>query len=220
MCIFKGPYRHYYVIVLCQIIICQICYINATHFLKKALSITCDNQPFIATAPLVFVFVADNTRWTRSFEIAGANPRDIAVGDLMLAVSDTCIAAQNMVVAAESLGLGSCYIGDILENCEKHRKMLNLPLHTVPICMLVIGYPTEKQKERVKPSRFDKKFVVGENTYPHLTDEQLVECYESREGLNMKSFDDYMKAFCNRKYNSEFSKEMTRSVSEYLKAFK
>ena len=39
----------------------------------------------------------------------------------MLAMADACIAAQNSVVAAESLGVGSCYIGDILENVEEHR---------------------------------------------------------------------------------------------------
>ncbi len=42
--------------------------------LKQKLSETCDNQPFIATAPLVFVFVADQNRWQRGFELAGANP--------------------------------------------------------------------------------------------------------------------------------------------------
>lgn len=53
------------------------------------------------------------------------------------------IAAQNAVVAAESLGLGSCYIGDILENVEIHQELLGLDPFTVPISMLVFGYPTE-----------------------------------------------------------------------------
>ena len=45
----------------------------------------------------------------------------------MLAITDTAIAAQNAVVAAESLGIGSCYIGDIMENCEEQRRLLQLP---------------------------------------------------------------------------------------------
>ncbi len=191
--------------------------------LKKKLSISCDNQPFIATAPVVFVFVADHTRWIKSFEFADAEPRDIGVGDLFLAITDTAIAAQNMVVAAHSLGLGSCYIGDILENCETHRELLSLPRHTVPVCMLCIGYPTAQQLKRPKPNRFDKKYVVGENTYPHLDDSELIRCYierSNKDDADVKPFNDYMKAFCERKFNSDFSKGMTRSVSKYLEDFK
>lgn len=189
--------------------------------LKDKLAITCDNQPFIAKAPLVFVFLADHTRWMKSYELAGANPRKLGTGDLFLAITDTAIAAQNMVVAAESFGLGSCYIGDILENCAEHRKLLNLPDHAVPVCMLVLGYPTQQQKDRKKPHRFDQKYVVGENSYPHLTDDQLQTCYQDFKSQDtiVKPFDEFMQAFCKRKYNSEFSLEMTRSVNEYLKDF-
>ncbi|MFR2562940.1 MAG: nitroreductase family protein [Anaeromassilibacillus sp.] len=81
--------------------------------LKERLAETCDHQPFIAKAPLVLVFLADFQRWYDAFVFAGCNPRLPAEGDLMLAVADACIAAQNSVVAAQSLGIGSCYIGDI-----------------------------------------------------------------------------------------------------------
>ncbi len=191
--------------------------------IKDTLAKTCDNQPFIATAPLVFIFVADHTRWMQSYALANTNPRKLGVGDIMLAITDATIAAQNMVVAAQSLGLGSCYIGDILENCSLHRKLLNLPEHTIPVCMLVLGYPTKHQKNRRKPSRFDKKFIVGINQYPHLDDSQVVECYENRakqDGKDKISFNEEIQAFCKRKYNSDFSVEMTKSVQEYLDSFK
>ncbi len=204
----------------------QIMYsiIDVTDYnLKVALSKSCDNQPFIANAPLVFIFVADHTRWHRGFEIAGADPRKLGVGDLMLAVTDTAIAAQNMVVAAESFGLGSCYIGDILENCEMHREMLNLPECAVPVCMLVIGYPTKQQRDRVKPRRFDIKYIARENTYPHLSDDEIKDCFDnhfSKANPNrIKTTEQDLQAFCNRKFNSDFSKEMTRSVAKYLESF-
>lgn len=57
----------------------------------------------------------------------------------MLAVTDTVIAAQNAVVAAESLGIGSCYIGDIMENCEEHRRLLQLPDYVFPGSYAGIG---------------------------------------------------------------------------------
>ena len=95
--------------------------------LKQRLSVTCDNQPFIAQAPMVLVFCADVQKWYDLFIEGGADPRRPGPGDLMLAVSDACIAAQNAVTAAWSLGIGSCYIGDIMERCEEHRQMLSLP---------------------------------------------------------------------------------------------
>ena len=94
---------------------------------KARLAELCDHQPFIATAPVVLVFLADCARWPGVYREAGCAPRPAGAGDLFLAVADACIAAQNVVVAAQSLGLGSCYIGDILENCEQVREELALP---------------------------------------------------------------------------------------------
>jgi nitroreductase len=191
--------------------------------LKARLAVTCDNQPFIAKAPMVLIFLADCRRWPRLFELAGAKPRAAGPGDLMLAVADACIAAQNAVVAAESLSLGSCYIGDILENCEQHREMLNLPAHLMPACMLVIGYPTEAQKARSKPVRFDTQYVVFENRYRDLTDDALTAMWERREQAEGKprsmDFALGLQAFCERKYNSDFSREMGRSARVYLEDF-
>ena len=83
--------------------------------LKETLAVTCDNQPFIARAPMVLIFCADCQKWYDAYLEAGCSPRHPGAGDLMLAVTDAAIAAQNAVTAAESLGIGSCYIGDIME---------------------------------------------------------------------------------------------------------
>lgn len=121
---------------------------------KERLAVTCDHQPFIAKAPLVLIFLADYQRWYDAYCLAGAEPRRPREGDLLLAWADAVIAAQNTVVAAEALGLGSCYIGDIIENCEEVRELLSLPDYAVPAAILVFGYPTPAQKERRKPARF------------------------------------------------------------------
>jgi nitroreductase len=189
--------------------------------LKARLAVTCDNQPFIAHAPMVWIFVADCRRWPRMFELAGAGPRAAGPGDLLLAMSDACIAAQNAVIAAESLGLGSCYIGDILENCELHREILNLPECVVPACMLVFGYPTEAQKARKKPVRFEEKYIVHDNGYRDLSDAELREMWtrSARAENGAQTFEAALRAFCARKYNSDFSREMSRSVRVYLQDF-
>ena len=185
--------------------------------IKDALVRTCDDQPFIANAKMVLIFCADCKKWYDTFLAAGCDPRIPGVGDLMLAVSDTNIAAQNAVTAAESLGIGSCYIGDIMENCEKQRELLSLPKYVFPAAMLVFGYPTEQQKNRQKPERAPMKHIVHENAYREMDEDELRELFRARCGG--RSFEDYMKAFCGRKYNSDFSREMTRSVAEYISQF-
>lgn len=185
--------------------------------LKDKLAVSCDNQPFIAQAKLVLIFCADYQKWYDAFETAGCEPRKPGLGDIMLAVTDTAIAAQNAVVAAQSLGIGSCYIGDIMENCEIHREMLNLPKYVMPAAMLVFGYPTEQQTNRKKPERVAMKHVVHENGYRHMEAGELKEMFGPKAGF--KSYEEWIDAFCKRKYNSDFSKEMSRSVGEYLKEF-
>ncbi|MBQ3182284.1 MAG: nitroreductase family protein [Clostridia bacterium] len=185
--------------------------------LKEQLAESCDHQPFIATAPLVLVFCADCRKWYNAFLESGCKPRKPGVGDLMLAVSDTNIAAQNAVTAAHSLGIGSCYIGDIMENAETQRKLLNLPEYIFPAAMLVFGYPTEQQLNREKPKRADMKHIVHENAYRDMTADELRDMLYDKRGE--RSYEDWIKAFCNRKYNSDFSIEMTRSVGVYLKEY-
>ena len=185
--------------------------------LKDRLAVSCDNQPFIATAKLVLIFCADCKKWYDAFLAADCNPRKPAVGDLLLAVSDANIAAQNAVTAAESLGIGSCYIGDIMENCETQREILNLPEYVFPAAMLVFGYPTEQQKNRAKPRRAAMEHIVHENGYRCMEAEELQHLFEPKWGN--KAYGDSMRTFCNRKYNSDFSREMSRSVAEYLKDF-
>ncbi len=185
--------------------------------LKEKLVKTCDNQPFIAKADLVLIFCADCKKWHDGFKNAGCEPRDPGVGDLLLAVSDANIAAQNAVTAAWSLGIGSCYIGDIMENCEEQRALLNLPEYVFPAAMLVFGYPTKQQMERMKPERAPMKHIVHENGYHEMEGADLKGLFEHRCGEN--TYEGYMEAFCNRKYNSDFSREMSRSVRVYLEDF-
>ena len=88
---------------------------------KAALAESCDHQPFIAKAPLVLAFCADVRRWYRGFTAAGTDPREPGVGDFLLAMEDTMIAAQNAVVAAESLGIGSCYMATSSRTARSRR---------------------------------------------------------------------------------------------------
>ena len=183
--------------------------------IRDRLAVTCDNQPFIAKAKMVLVFCADYRRWYDVFCKFEDTVRQPSYGDLFLAQQDALIAAQNTVVAAESLGIGSCYIGDIIENFEIHQELFNLPRYVVPTCMLVFGYPTQQQMERPKPVRFRVDDIVHENGYDTKKSgrmEQMLAGRGQQDG-------DWIRRFCKRKWNCEFSEEMSRSAREILRSW-
>ncbi len=201
--------------------------------IKDKLVKTCDDQPFIARAPMVWIFLADYQRWYDYFIHSGVEAlcaeREIKMrkpeeGDLFLACCDAMIAAQNAAIAAESFGLGSCYIGDIMENYEIHKELFDLPPHVFPIAMLVMGYPTQQQKDRQMTTRFDEKFILFENRYQRLNDEEIKEMFAEKEkhlpqGKAMRGITNFGQYMFLRKFSSEFSREMSHSVREMVKAW-
>lgn len=184
---------------------------------KGLLAKSCDDQPFIAKAPMVLIFCADYRRWYDVFCKYVDEVRKPDMGDLFLAEADALIAAQNAVVAAHALGLGSCYIGDITENFEYHRKLLNLPKYVVPAAMLCFGYPTQQQLRRPKPPRHPVEALVHENGYDMEKAAQMPTMLENQEGKSGEELADYIRRFCQRKWNSDFSVEMSRSCAEMVR---
>lgn len=200
--------------------------------LKDRLAVSCDNQPFIAKAPWVLLFAADYQRWVEIFNNDQAperaqdlnkEPRMPQEGDLMLAACDTLIAAQTAVIAAESLGIGSCYIGDILERYRLHQEMFNLPKYVLPIALVCFGYPKPALLEKKRIQRFDKQFIVHKNTYRRLDATELHEMLRPlEERLQGKYFADANnigQSLYLRKFISEFSIEMSRSMREMIQSW-
>lgn len=198
---------------------------------KEKLAETCDHQPFIATAPYLLLFVADYQRWMDLYTAAGSEPRAIelgipprqpAEGDLFLAFMDAMIAAHSAVIAAESLGIGSCYIGDILENWETHQQMFALPRYTFPAALICFGRPAKTPPGPPVP-RFDRRFIVHSDTYRRFSAEELNDLHLPF-GLHSFEQKEYPNGALNvvqanyiRKFTAGFSQEMTRSVREILK---
>ena len=185
--------------------------------IKEQMVHTFDHQPFIAKAQMVLVFCADCRKWYEGFKTANCEPRRPGVGDLFIAISDANIAAQNAVTAAQSLGIGSCYIGDIMENAEQQRALLHLPEYVFPAAMLVFGYPTRQQQERKKPGRVAMEHIVHENAYRCMSEDEMQAMWSPHAGE--KGYQAWMQAFCSRKYNADFSRERNRSVAVYLEQF-
>lgn len=199
--------------------------------LKERLAVTCDNQPFIAKAPYLLLFLADYQRWYDYYLAGGVkeilDARQSAMrcpqeGDLLLACSDTMIAAHSAVVAAEALGIGSCYIGDILERWEIHREMFGLPQYVLPLSLICFGYPTADQAARQQTPRFEREYIVHRDRYHRLEDRELHAMFRTRheelmrhsprkDGIENPAQLNYFK-----KFSSEFMVEMTRSVQAMI----
>ena len=202
---------------------------------KDALSRSCDNQPFIATAPLVLLFLADHQR-TYDYFVAcgvpqscmpkGQSLRKPEEGDLLLACCDAVIAAHTSVIAAESLGIGSCYIGDIMERYEVHRDLFHLPDHVFPICLVCYGYPKRSEHERPLTSRFPKKFIVFRDRYRRLTPADFDEMYRDKQERASELWKKpgpvptVGELVYQRKYDADFTREMNRSVRAMLEAWR
>ena len=197
----------------------------ADQALKDRLAVLCDHQPFIARAPWVLVFLADWQKWMDLFGVAGVDtlpgvPQGVTpgLGDFLMACSDALIAAQTAVLAAESLGIGSCYIGDVLENGEAVAELLRLPRYAVPVAMLCFGRP----KAPGRPTPHYEKHMVQRDAYRRLDEVALREISDEldrlhaprgyREGIANTAQDVYA-----RKFTAEFSVEMNRSAAWWLR---
>ncbi|MDC7244575.1 MAG: nitroreductase family protein [Sphaerochaetaceae bacterium] len=195
--------------------------------IKEKLAVLCDNQPMIAKAPMVWLFVADVQKWENFYRLNGSvekgkqrgiQERKVGAGELFLALDDALIAAQNAVIAAESFGIGSCYIGDILENHEQIVSMFSLPKYAAVATLLVFGYPKSTQELAHPSIRPSVDAVFMENSYQDYTLEKLKYAYgeqekamRRRKGLPEDSDETISDDYYFRKHMSDFMEEMNRS---------
>ena len=197
--------------------------------IKQKLVKSCDNQPFIAKAPLVLLFLADYQRWFDVFiasdvesycEAEGKEIRVPGEGDLLLACCDALIAAQTAVIAAESLGVGSCYIGDIMESYEYHKELFDLPQYVFPITLLCFGYPKTTLSAKELAPRFPQEYIHFENTYKRFDKTALDKMLESRDPQRyFGNATNVGQHYYARKFSADFSIEMTRSVRQAIRTW-
>lgn len=152
---------------------------------KAVLAETCNHQPWLASVPFFLIFCADYQRLYDYYDIAGVGDKCKQLGAeyvrpgeqyLLLATCDAMAAAQNAVLAAQSIGAASCYVGHIMDHYETHRELLKLPPYVFPVTILAIGYPNVIPK--TQSPRFDPQYLVFENEYHRLTTQELYACYD------------------------------------------
>jgi nitroreductase len=142
---------------------------------KARLAVCAGNQRHVAEAPLLLVFIADLSRLRRMSDAAGTQALGLDYLEAFLvAVADAAFAAQNAVVALESLGLGCCYIGGMRNKPEEVAKELALPPEAFAVFGLTIGYPDPAVKTDIKP-RLPQRVVMHTEQYQHESGEALAQ---------------------------------------------
>lgn len=147
--------------------------------MKKKMAPYHFNQPMATNAPVILTFCADFHRFNRFCECRNANTN--AYSNLQAyqwAVTDALIAAQNACVAAESLGIGFCWLGTITYNTDNFIEILQLPKHVIPVACITFGYPVKKMPLTQK---LPYKKLIHNEVYTDYSDQNIDETYFEKE---------------------------------------
>lgn len=131
---------------------------------KRRLAEMAGNQEYVANNGHLFVFCADLSRHEMIGEMEQKEviPSIESTEKFMVALIDASLAAQNAAIAAESMGLGICYIGGIRNKLEEVKALLKTPERVIPLFGMTVGYP--KKINDQKP-RLPLKHVYHEEEY-------------------------------------------------------
>jgi FMN reductase (NADPH) len=115
---------------------------------RDQLARLCGNQEHVRRAPLFLAWCADLARLDRVCALRGYTQVAEYTENFLIAAVDAVVAAQNAAVAAESLGLGICYIGSIRNNPRQVIELLGLPRLVFPVTGLTVGWPERQALPR------------------------------------------------------------------------
>lgn len=146
---------------------------------------------YIEEAPAVLLWIADLSRNHDMTVSDGLNPgvHDY-LDSFVMATVDAALASQNATVAAESIGLGTVYIGATRNKAKELAELIQLPAHSYVVCGLVVGWPAADSDAAIRP-RLPQSVVAHHNLYSACDLDAHVRSYEEafhafREGLGMK----------------------------------
>lgn len=181
--------------------------IGVTDEKKKATLASISNQPYIKDNGHFLLFCADFYKHTitaskEQYQEMLTNLENTE--HFLVATIDAAIAAQNAAIAAESIGLGICYIGSIRNDIDVVNKLFDLPKHVVPLFGLAIGFPNEPSE---KKPRFPQAAYYFENSYS--TDQNMIN--------NLNTFDSTIESYYRSRSFNQKNINWTNQVIETLK---
>ncbi|OFX83140.1 MAG: NADPH-dependent oxidoreductase [Bacteroidetes bacterium GWF2_33_16] len=148
--------------------------------MKKKLAPTHFNQPMVTQAPVLLTFCADINRFNKWCNLREAEPGIDNFLWFTNAVIDAMLVAQNCCIAAESKGLGICYLGTTTYTADKMIEILNLPNGVIPITAVVMGYADQNPG---LTDRLPLEAVVHYETYKDYSNADIDRLYADKEAL-------------------------------------
>lgn len=180
---------------------------------REQLAQCAGGQPYVASAPVLLVYCADLARPAQGCEVGGGVFHPGMTEHFMIATIDVALAAQNAVIAAESLGLGICYIGGLRNNPQEVSDLLRLPAQVYPVFGLCLGYPD--QEPEVKP-RLPLAGVLHEEHYDSAANSKALGEYDPVVSEYYKSRTGGKKDSC---WSQEMSSLLGKESRPHMKAF-
>ncbi len=154
--------------------------------LREKLYVAHMEQEMVLEAPLLLTFCADFRRMRHWLRLSDAPDNFDDFMAFMVGAIDAVLVSQNVALAAEERGLGICYMGSTLANCDQIGALLNCPPGVVPVTGFSLGYPAEDPAPR---DRLPLEGLVHRETYQDYSDEQIEDIYRLR---NLQGWERYM----------------------------
>lgn len=156
---------------------------------KKLAELTGD-QPWVKNAPLSMIFCLDFYRIKKWAEICQTDFRgERALNHFLIAYADLMVAAQNVVILSENLGLGSVYIGSIQHEIDETRKFFGIPEYVLPMMVLSIGYPKSIPQSIPK---LKKEVIVHQEKYRKPQDDEIRKAFDEKYGTIDQNMEKYL----------------------------
>jgi FMN reductase (NADPH) len=142
---------------------------------RAELATLCSEQDQVREAPLFLVWCADLSRIDRASALRGHPHQHDYVENFLIATIDASLAAQNAALAAESLGLGVCYIGALRNNTRAVIRLLDLPHLMFPLFGMTLGVPARAPKPR---PRLPMRSVLQHERYSAVGQDEALRDYD------------------------------------------
>jgi nitroreductase len=185
-------------------------------------------QDMVLDAPVLLTFCADFHRMCEWQQANRASYNFDNFMGFMIAAIDAILVSQNVALAAEAQGLGICYMGSTLANCDQIGAILKLPKNVVPVAGFSLGYPDEVPDLR---DRLPLDGLVHYETYQDYDSELIQEIYREREAAGWERYmsiprlreiveesgvENLAQIYSNVKYSQKNHQKFSRTVLSYL----
>lgn len=162
-------------------------------------------QAYVEHNGHLFVFVVDYNRHHALGEYLGSDVDDYfgTTESLLVGTVDAALASENLAVAAESLGLGICYIGSLRNDMQQVIDILKLPKYTYPLFGMVVGIPADEGSQK---ERLPLDVVYHENEYQAFDYADYVSYDQATAN--------YYKERTNGKRNDKWSEQVIQMLSQ------